>query len=70
MLLGGDPVERQRVTNDAGREDNGWNDALGLGGGGRIESKACVEGLAFAKSRSMLSMWPEAGGGGGGHGCW
>lgn len=56
MLLGDDPVERQRVTNDAGREDNGWNDALGLGGGGRIESKARVEGLAFAESRRMLSM--------------
>lgn len=54
--VGDDPGERQRVTNDAGREDNGWNDAVGLGGGGRIESKAGAEGLAFAKSRSMLSM--------------
>lgn len=44
------------MTNDAGREDNGWNDALGLRGGGHIESKARVEGLAFAKSRGMLSM--------------
>lgn len=44
------------MTNDAGREDNGWNDALGLGGDGCRGSKAGVEGLAFAKSRNMLSL--------------
>lgn len=38
---------------------DGQNDIRGHGGGGRMESIVCVEGLAFAKSRSMLSVWPE-----------
>lgn len=55
MLLGDDAGETE-TDESCRKQDNGWNDILGHEGGGCVEFKVFAEGLAFARSRNMLSM--------------